>query len=334
VAAADGNVMPPKHRPGPWVGALALVALLALGGIMFWPSEASPPPPPASSLVASEALPRIPPPDVARSRCGVVTYTPPTASAAHPADLCRPGEPSPRGAVILVHGGGGYSGDRSTMTEWSDWYREQGFVTLSIDYTLLGDGSPEPVYPRPEQDMKAAVQWTRMQAGALGFDPARILVRGSSAGARLGAQAYVPPGDSWFAGPDLWPDVTDDVAGFIGFYGYYDGDTLEAERYYGGLPDAGDRTVTEFWEHADSVAQAANAPGAALLFHGDVDGLITVAQTERFGAALAEVGTDVTAFIVTDGNHAFDGTSGALTTETGADAAAEIETWLAERFPA
>ena len=326
--------MPPKHRVGPWVGALALVALLALAGVTFWPSSAPETAAPAPTLAGDEALPTIPAPDVSRGQCGVVTYTPPTASAAHPADLCRPHRAATRGAVVLVHGGGGYSGDRSTMTEWSHWYRDKGFVTISIDYTLLGDGSPEPAYPRPEQDMKAAIQWSRLQAGALGFDPAHILVHGSSAGARLAAQAYVTPGDPWFAGPDLWPGVTDDVAGFIGFYGYYDGDTLEAERYYGGLPGAGDRAVNERWEHADSVAQAANAPGPALLFHGDVDGLITVAQTERFGAALAEVGTDVTAFIVTDGNHAFDGTSGDLTTETGEDAAAEIETWLADRFPA
>jgi acetyl esterase/lipase len=325
--------MPPKHRVGPWMGALALVALLALGGVTFWPSSSPEPAEPAPSLITQEALPTLPAPDVPRSRCGVVTYTPPTASSPHRADLCRPSGTSPRGAVVLVHGGGGYSGDRATMAEWSDWYREEGFVTLSIDYTLLGDGSPEPAYPRPEQDMKAAIQWARLQAEALGYNPQRIRVHGSSAGARLAAQAYVTPGDPWFAGDDLWPEVTDDVAGFIGFYGYYDGDTLEAERYYGGLPGSRDPDVFEAWEHADSVAQAANAPGPALLFHGDVDGLITVVQTERFGAALAEVGTDVTAFIVTDGDHAFDGRFGDLTTQTGAAAAAEIETWLADRFP-
>jgi acetyl esterase/lipase len=327
-------VMPPKHRPGPWVGATALVALLTVGGVMFWPSSDPAPVAPAPALVGEEPRLTIPAPEVSRGRCGVVTYTPPTASEPHQADLCRPSGGSRRGAVILVHGGGGYSGDRSTMAEWANWYRDQGFVTLSIDYTLLGDGSAEPVYPRPEQDMKAAVQWTRLQAGALGYDPQRILLHGSSAGARLAAQAYVTPGDPWFAGPDQWPDVTDDVAGFIGFYGYYDGDTLLAGRYYGGLPESSDPAVLERWEHADSVAQAANAPGPALLFHGDVDGLITVAQTERFGAALAEVGTDVTAFIVTDGDHAFDGLAGDLTTDTGDDAAAEIEAWLAARFPA
>lgn len=235
--------------------------------------------------------------------------------------------------MILGHGGGGYSGDRSTMQEWAAWYGGQGFVTLSVDYTLLGDGSPEPVYPRPEQDLKAAVQWTRLQADRLGIDPQRILLHGSSAGARLAAQVLVTPGDPFFAGRDLWPGVADDAAGLIGFYGYYDGDTLEAERYYGGRPDDADPEVRRRWRQADSVARAGDASGPVLLFHGDVDGLITVAQTDRFGAALAEVGADVTTFIVTDADHAFDGRYGDLTTETGQDAAAEIETWLAQRFP-
>ena len=65
-----------------------------------------------------------------------------------------------------------------------------------------------------------------------------------------------------------------------------------------------------------------------------MDALINIAQTERFGAALADSGADVTAFIVTDGDHAFDGRFGDLTTDTGADAAAEVATWLDERFPA
>jgi len=332
-----GSAMPTR-RAAPFAVLLALVVLMATAGVTRWSGTDGDGGAEVTDVVPGDApstpTPAVRPVGVPGGRCGVVTYTPPTATEAHDADLCRPGGATARGAVVLVHGGGGYSGDRSTMREWAGWYRAEGFVTLSIDYTLLGDGSREPVYPRPERDMKAAIQWTRLQADALGIDPQRILVHGSSAGARLAAQAYVTTGDDWFTGRDVWAGVADDVAGFIGFYGYYDGDTLEAERYYGGLPDDRDRDVRERWEHADSVAQAADATGPALLFHGDVDGLINIAQTERFGAALAEAGVDVTAFIVTDGDHAFDGRFGDLTTDTGEDAADEISRWLQDRFPA
>ncbi len=325
--------MSPVRRAAPFVAVLFLVVLMATAGVVMRPDSDDPESAPIEAVHQPEPLPEIAPADVAPHRCGAVTYTPPRASDAHSADLCRPDEVA-RGAVILVHGGGGYSGDRTTMRGWAGFYRSLGFVTLSIDYTLLGDGSPEPVFPRPESDLKAAVQWTRLQAGNLGFSGQRILVHGSSAGARLAAQAYVTAGDDDYEGDDLWPDVPDDIDGMIGFYGYYDGDTLEAERYYGGGPRSHDPLVEERWAQANSVDQAANASGPALLFHGDVDGLITVAQTERFGSALAEAGVDVTAFIVTDGDHAFDGRYGDLTTETGQDAAAEISTWLDQRFPA
>lgn len=326
--------MPPSQlrRALPWVVMLGLVVVLATAGVTLR-SDGDDSSPPIGAVHQPAELPEVDPVDVPAGRCGVVTYTPRRASDAHSADLCRP-DGDTRGAVILVHGGGGYRGDRSTMRGWAGFYRSLGFVTLSIDYTLLGDGSPEPVYPRPEQDLKAAVQWMRLQAADLGVDDQRILVHGSSAGARLAAQAYVTAGDPWFEGADVWAGVPDDIAGMIGFYGYYDGDTLAADRYYGGGPRSRDDAVQQRWDRANSVAQAGGATGPALLFHGDVDGLITVAQTERFGSALAEAGVDVTAYIVTDGDHAFDGRFGDLTTETGRDAAAEIETWLADRFPA
>jgi acetyl esterase/lipase len=324
--------MPPSNRVAPLLGVLLIVAIVVVAGVTLMPDGDDGNNAPFDTPEAPLPPHRAPRLDVAPHRCGVVTYTPRHAVQAQHGDLCRPGR-TVRGAVILVHGGGGYSGDRSSMREWAGWYRDQGFVTLSIDYALLGDGF-EPLYPLPENQLKAAVQWTRLQASRLGFDPQRILVHGSSAGARLAAQAYVTAGTAWLAGPNLWAGVPDDIAGMIGFYGYYDGDTLQVDRYYGGPPRSRDPLVRERWARADSVAQAGGATGPALLFHGDVDGLITVAQTERFGSALVEAGVDVTTYIVTEADHAFDGRFGDLTTESGRDAAAEIEDWLTSRFPA
>lgn len=267
------------------------------------------------------------------SGCDTVDYTPPTASAAHQADLCRPDRPTGRG-VILVHGGGGYSGSRAGLTPWTVWYRSEGFVTLAIDYTLVGDGTPAPVYPAPERDVKAAVQYLRRYSRQLGIDPEAILVHGSSAGARLGAQVHVTSGGPWFAGDDLWSDVPDHTNGLVGFYGYYDGTTLVTDDYLGGPLDSQDPAVQERIAHADSTGQAGGATGPVLLFHGDVDGLVDIGQTERFGRALTESGTDVTTRILVDENHAFDQRPGDPFTDIGRVAASEILEWLNRELPA
>jgi acetyl esterase/lipase len=236
--------------------------------------------------------------------------------------------------VVLIHGGGGYSGSRAGLAPWAEWYQNQGFVTLTIDYTLVGDGTPAPIYPAPERDVKAAVQYLRRFGDQLGIDLESIVVHGSSAGARLGAQVHVTSGGPWFASDDLWPDVPDHSNGLVGFYGYYDGTTLLAEEYLGGPPESRDPAVQERIARADSTTQAPGATGPVLLFHGDVDGLVDVGQTERFGRALTESGTNVTTRILVDENHSFDQRPGDPFTDIGRTAAREIRDWLDRELPA
>ena len=317
--------------PGLSLVLLIVVALTAAvvvrgGGAKPEPSEPTVPTPwPSPSVDEVATLPT--------EGCATVTYTPPTASSPHDADLCRPAEPTGP-AVVLIHGGGGYSGSRAGLEPWTTWYLEQGFVTLAIDYTLVGDGTPAPVYPAPERDVKAAVQYLRRFGTRLEIDPEAVIVHGSSAGARLGAQVHVTSGAPWFESQDLWADVPDHSNGLVAFYGYYDGTSLVAEEYFGGPPGSSYPAVRERLVQADSIAQARGATGPVLLFHGDVDGLVDVGQTERFGRALAESGTDVTTRILIDENHAFDQRPGDPFTDIGRVAAGDILDWLNRALPA
>jgi acetyl esterase/lipase len=139
-----------------------------------------------------------------------------------------------RTAIVLVHGGGGFLGDRGEVHAWQDFYARSGYITLSADYFIFNDDTPPPVYPQPESDVKAAVQYVRRNADELGVDPERIVVHGFSAGARIGAQLLVGPDDPALAGPTRWPTPTDRIAGLIGFYAYYSGYQFQPDRYYGG----------------------------------------------------------------------------------------------------
>ena len=236
-------------------------------------------------------------------------------------------------ALVLVHGGGGTSGNRRQLRGWSDGYADAGYVTLSIDYFLFKDTTPPPVFPIPERDVKAAVQYLRQNSADLEIDPERILVQGFSSGAALGSVAYVNGDDPAFAGEGLYDDGTSDVVnGFIGFYGAYEGNRADPDQYCGGPSDSLDPEVQACYELSDAVALAAEASGPALLFHGDADTTLPLAGTNTFAAALTEAGQTADVVVVEGGDHNFDRTRRALTPE-GEVALERVVTWLGERFP-
>jgi len=265
--------------------------------------------------------------------CTTVRITPPTSPDDHQGDLCVPPGEHRDLAVVLVHGGGGYGGSRSDMGGWAQVYQYAGYVTISVDYLIFGNTTRSPVYPEPEQDVKAAVQYLRRHAGELGIDVDRIVVHGSSAGSRLGGQLYVSGDDPYYYGAEMWPVTPDHINGFIGFYGYYSGLSADEERYYGGERSSADGDVRERWKKADSVINADNAASPSLLIHGEEDGVIPVEQTERFASALEEAGIDVTTKIVPGANHGFDVVDGGALTDAGREMAQTVLDWLDWQFP-
>lgn len=101
-------------------------------------------------------------------------------------DVCSPrGGGSDLPALVLVHGGGFTSGDRSSggMRGLCQAAARQGAVGVSVDYAL----APGSTFPGPVEDVQAAISWLRepAQVERFGLDPAHVGVMGSSAGAIL-----------------------------------------------------------------------------------------------------------------------------------------------------
>ena len=124
----------------------------------------------------------------------VRVYSPRTPSAA------------PRPVLVFCHGGSFQHGDLD-MPEADATARgvagRADAVVVSVDYRLCDEplggnparrlpGTPEDLEvraPIPCDDVIAAVDWTRAQAGELGIDPARLALGGASAGGNLAAAA-------------------------------------------------------------------------------------------------------------------------------------------------
>jgi predicted esterase len=128
-------------------------------------------------------------------------------------DMYRPSgdTQTSRPAIVLVHGGGFVTGDstNSPMVRMANAFARRGYVAVSINYRLLGDGNCAKEDVPSEQcvdaafaaqhDTQAAVRWLRANAATYGVDPTRIAVGGGSAGAVTALAVAVnstDPGDS------------------------------------------------------------------------------------------------------------------------------------------
>ncbi|WP_224998999.1 alpha/beta hydrolase [Cesiribacter sp. SM1] len=86
-------------------------------------------------------------------------------------------------AVLMVHGGGWRTGDKSLVKPMAQQLAAAGYVTAAVEYRL----SLEAPYPAAVHDLKAAIRWLRANAAEYGIDTSRIAVYGTSAGGQLAA---------------------------------------------------------------------------------------------------------------------------------------------------
>ncbi len=107
-------------------------------------------------------------------------------------DICLPRAtgPVPVPAILLIHGGGWRSGDRSMELPMALALAGNGYVTATVEYRL----SPEATYPAAVLDLKAAIRWLRAHAREYGIDTSRIAVYGCSSGGNLAALMGVTNG--------------------------------------------------------------------------------------------------------------------------------------------
>jgi acetyl esterase/lipase len=83
--------------------------------------------------------------------------------------------------VILIHGGGFYSGNRNWMNALCGSIASKGLVTASIDYRL----APATVFPGQVMDTYTSLRFLKTHALEFGIDTNRIYIAGSSAGGTI-----------------------------------------------------------------------------------------------------------------------------------------------------
>lgn len=143
---------------------------------------------PAARAAMSELRTQLPAPDTTGVQVEQRLVPGPDGAPDVPVRIFRPDRLAAPAAILDVHGGGFIVGD-AEMNDANniETARELGVVVVSVDYRL----APETPYPGPVEDVYAALVWLAGGAAEFGVDPARIAVRGQSAGGGLAAGAVL-----------------------------------------------------------------------------------------------------------------------------------------------
>jgi len=90
-------------------------------------------------------------------------------------------------AILIVHGGGWRSGNRTQHIPLAQHLAALGYTCFTVEYRL----STEALYPAAINDLKSALKWMGANAKKFNIDTAKFTVLGFSAGGQLAALAGV-----------------------------------------------------------------------------------------------------------------------------------------------
>jgi acetyl esterase/lipase len=218
-------------------------------------------------------------------------------------DLYRPLTPGLHPLIVMVHGGGWYSGDRHELPPLNRYLAGRGYAVAALDYRL----APAWTYPAPLEDVQAAVAFLAAHAGDYAVDPSRVVLMGRSAGGHLALMtAY---GDAAALGGAR-------VAGVVAYYAATDLAALartdcadpftDLRQVTSQLIGAAVDDALDRYHAASPLTYAARRQPPTLLVHGARDATVPVAQSRALAAALERAGNPVAYLELPWSGHGFD----------------------------
>ena len=198
-------------------------------------------------------------------------------------DFYRAPEVSNAPWLLVIHGGGWDSGDRSQLPEFNSVAARAGISVFSLDYRL----APQWKWPAAKEDILDAVKFIKGHSAEYGVDVHRFAVLGRSAGGQLAELLAYQNHDS-------------DLKGVIGFYAPSDmnfaykwgkeDDILESRKllrnFMGGTPEE----IPHLYIDASPLNFVNAQSPPTLLFHGPNDSLVWVRHSRRLNEKLLSLG--------------------------------------------
>lgn len=233
-------------------------------------------------------------------------------------DIALPQGEGPFPAIVFIHGGGWYQGNRQAYKAAIHQAAERGYVAATITYRLMKfdqakkeTTTAEPIFPTQIHDAKSAIRWLRANAEKYRVDPERIGVTGGSAGGHLSLLVGLTDKNDKLEGDGGHPDQSSRVQAVVNVFGptemasCHDGSVVAwiFRLFMGGTP----METPDTYKAASPVTYASEDDPPVLTLHGDKDTLVPIAQATLLDEKMKAAGAKHTLKIFEGQGHGFAG---------------------------
>jgi acetyl esterase/lipase len=196
-----------------------------------------------------------------------------------------PDFPRPRPAIVFFFGGGWANGTQKQFLPFAEELARLGMVGILVDYRVSSRHKTTP--HDAVDDAHAAMRWVKRNAVMLGIDPARVVAAGGSAGGHLAlATTLIAPREQ---------DTVSPAASLL--IGYNPVADLRDPRW-----------ASRFGNDTGRISPVAHVGPAlpdTLIFHGEADTTVPIAQVRGFCEGMTQAGNRCQVLAYEGATHGF-----------------------------
>jgi acetyl esterase/lipase len=233
-------------------------------------------------------------------------------------DLARPAGEGPFPAIVFIHGGGWYLGDRSAYRDSIEEAARRGYVAATVSYRLMkfdakqkDTTAAKPIFPAQVHDVKAAVRWLRANAEKYHIDPSRIGATGASAGGHLSLMLGLTDQSANLEGDGGNTDQSSRVQAVVNVFGPTEMASAQSKStlhwlfrlFLDGTPEES----PENYKAASPLTYVSSDDPPVLTLQGDLDPIVPVDQATRLDEAMKAAGAPHTLHVYKGQKHGFTG---------------------------